>query len=431
MFDENKYRESFSVVHASDNLLSRIEKVTYKNKKQKRYILKVIRIAMVCMALILIPGITVFAYNKMKSVFLFFKGDTKLIEENIQTVEESAEGARYRVSVDSILSDSYSTILGLSIEALSEEAKKELFSQEFDVRDVLCFDYEETDVSFVSMSWKSSVEKKGETIRSFAIRLDGLGAPNTVKLYVKEDKDSVIELSIDKTIDSLSAIALPDYKKGDYFITSCELSATQITYVVSFDEPVQGDKIVEIYFRKSDGSLITLQQLAGNDTEIKMWNEGDFEQNNYRYTQSFSTVINPLSVVGVVMNGVEYSFLDDEYSTEVDIPETIKPFLSPFVERNSTFYVYANDICEKMGATIENVGDEYTINYLNNTLIFFVGNPNIYLNGEEKQLDASAIMEGDELLIPGNYVDFLGVRKKMYYPERGNVRPPEYWLITP
>ncbi len=431
MFDENKYRESFSVIHASDNLLSEIEKATYKNVKQKRYIPRVSQIAMVCLALILIPGITVFAYNKMKSVVLFFDGDTTQIEKDIQVVEETAEGSQYRACVDSMLADSYSTILGISIEALSEDAKTELFSENFDIRDVLSFDYGETDASFISMSWKFSDEKDGEAIRNFAVRLDGLGAPNTIRLQVKEDDDSVIELNIDKSVESLSASAISDYKDGDYFIDSCELSATQITYLVTFDEPVQGDKIVEIYLRNADGSLSTLQQLAGNDTEIKIWHEGDPAQNTYRYTQPFSTVINPLSIVGVIMNGVEYSFLDAEYSTKVDIPESMKPFLSPFVERNSTFYAYASDICEKIGASIENSGEKYTIRYLNNTLVFHVGNPKVYLNGDEKETDSSAIMEGDELLIPGNYVDFLSVRKMMYYPEKGNVQPPEYWLITP
>ena len=429
MFDENKYRESFSVIHASDSLLSKIEKNTYINPK--RYIPKVIRIAMVCLALFLIPGITVFAYNKMKSVVLFFDGDTRPIEDDIQVVEETIEDVQYRAYVDSILADSYSTILGLSIEALSEEARIELFSQNFDIRNVLSFDYDKADASFISMSWKSSGEKDGEAIRNFAVRLDGLGAPNIVRLHIKDDKDSVIELNIDKSVESLSASAFSGYKDKDYFIDSCELSATQITYLVTFGEPVRGDKIVEIYFRKADGSLSSLQQLAGNDTEIKIWHEGNPGQNTYRYTQPFSTVINPLSVVGVIMNGVEYSFLDDEYSTIVDIPETMKPFLSPFIIINNAFYAYANDICEKIGATIENAGEKYTIRYLDNTLVFHIGNPKVYLNGEEKETDTSAIMEGDELLIPGNYVDFLGVRKMMYYPERGNVQPPEYWLITP
>lgn len=429
MFDEKKYRESFSVIHASSNLLSDIQNATYK--KRERFTPKAIRIAIACLALALMPTVTVLAYNYFKSVFLYFDGDTELIEQDIQTIDEKVEEVQYKVHVDSLLADSYSTILGLSIEALTDESASTLFSEEFDVRDILCFDYEGTDASFISMTCKASDRTDGESIRNFAIRLDGLGAPNTIRLYLKNDESSAIELNIDKPVEMLSATALPEYKQDDYFISSCELSATQITYEIIYDESVQGDKIVEIYFRKADGSLITLQQLAGNETEIKLWYEGEPEDNIYRYTQPFQTLINPLSIVGVVMNGVEYSFVNDDYSTEVDIPESLKPFLSSFVERNNTFYVSANDVCEKLGATIEQTVGKYTIGYLDNTMVFSIDDKKIQVNGEEKSMDSSAIFDGDELLIPSTYVDCLGVRIMMYYSERGNVQSPKEWLITP
>lgn len=247
---------------------------------------------------------------------------------------------------------------------------------------------------------------------------------------MNRDEDSVGS-NTDEQFDVLSATALPGYKNSDYFISSCELSATQITYVVSFDTPVYGDRIVEIYFRKADGELITLQQLAGNWTEIKFLSEGDPAQNTYRYTQSLADSINPLSVSGVVMNGVEYSFMNDDYYTGVDIPDTLRPFLSPFAERNDTFYVYAYDACEKMGAVIENDGRSYKICYRGNTLELSINDPTVYLNRNEKQMDSPAILEEGELLIPKIYMDCLGARIMMYYPERGPVHPPKEWLITP
>ena len=131
------------------------------------------------------------------------------------------------------------------------------------------------------------------------------------------------------------------------------------------------------------------------------------------------------------MNGVEYSFMNDDYYTGVNIPDTLRPFLSPFAERNDTFYVYAYDACEKMGAVIENDGRSYKICYRGNTLELSINEPIVYLNGNEKQTGSSAILEGAELLIPKTYMDCLGVRIMMYYPERGPVHPPKEWLITP
>ncbi len=44
---------------------------------------------------------------------------------------------------------------------------------------------------------------------------------------------------------------------------------------------------------------------------------------------------------------------------------------------------------------------------------------------------AVAMLDGDELLLPRRYIDCLGARISMYYPEKGRVHSPEEWLITP
>ena len=132
------------------------------------------------------------------------------------------------------------------------------------------------------------------------------------------------------------------------------------------------------------------------------------------------------------MNGVEYSFDDGDHHNEVDIPETLRPFLSAFIEKISTFYVNAYDVCEKLGATIKNDDGNYAIRYLNNTIEFSLGEYKLYLNGEERDMGgAVAMLDGDELLLPCRYIDSLGARISMYYPEKGRVHPPEEWLITP
>ncbi len=161
---------------------------------------------------------------------------------------------------------------------------------------------------------------------------DNVGSETTISLVDETEGSERLNERELLSVDRLSAKALPEYKNDDYFICSCEVSATQISYVVEFDEPVEGDKIIEIYFRKADGSLITLQQLAGNVTEIKFWHDGDPDYKRYRYTQDFSSMINLSSIVAVVMNGVEYSFDDGDHN-EVDIPETLRPFLSAFIEK--------------------------------------------------------------------------------------------------
>ena len=239
---------------------------------------------------------------------------------------------------------------------------------------------------------------------------------------------------VGKNTLTASALPLPKYKNDDYFITSCELSASQITYLVDFDEPVEGDRIVEIYFRKEDGSLVTLQQLGENVVSSHFSHEGDPAFKRYRYTYTFSNMIDTSPIVAVVMNGVEYSFTDHFYHKEVDVPETLRPFLSPYTEKDDTYYVYAYDVCEKLGATLQYDEGDYTICYLNNTIGFSLGKDKIYLNGEERDMGgAAAILEGDELLLPDKYIECLGVSIKRFYPtgRKSRSHSPDEWLITP
>ena len=88
--------------------------------------------------------------------------------------------------------------------------------------------------------------------------------------------------------------------------------------------------------------------------------------------------------------------------------------------------------CEKLGATIKNDDGNYAIRYLNNTIEVSLGEYKLYLNGEERDMGgAVAMLDGDELLLPRSYIDCLGARISMYYPEKGRVHSPEEWLITP
>lgn len=134
MFDEKKYQESFSVIHASSNLLSGIQNAT--DKKRERLAPKAIRIAIVCLALVLISAVTVFACNCFESVILCFDGDAEVIEQDIRVVEETVAEVQYKVYDDSVLAT--------------------WFSQKFDVSDGLSFDYEGTAASYMSMSYKAS-----------------------------------------------------------------------------------------------------------------------------------------------------------------------------------------------------------------------------------------------------------------------------------
>lgn len=430
MFDTKKYQEVFSEIHAPEDIVSKINNEI--QKESKKYKSKALRAAAACIAIALIPAGTVYAYNYLKSALIYHQGKVELIESAVRGMDETIQEKKYIIHVDSVLTDARSTIVGLTLQAKSDEAKEELNSQEFDIREILRFDYEVANTTPLSMTCVSADVADNDAMRRFALRFDGIEVPNTLSIYLVGQVDDAIALSIESQIDNFSVIAKPLEENIDYFIKSCNLNATGVEFEVTFAEPIQGDKIIEIYFRMADGSLKTLPQLAGNTAERTCWSVTDATPNTYRYTENFETLTDPLSVRGVVMNGMEYSFWDDEYAVPVDIPASMRPFTTPFVEMNEVFYFYASDVCERIGATIESEGEKYIINYLEKRIEFRLNDDRILVDGEEQILTAKATFNGQDLVLPRDYFSLLGVRNIMYYPQRaGSVQAPDSWLVTP
>ena len=184
----------------------------------------------------------------------------------------------------------------------------------------------------------------------------------------------------------------------------------------------------------ADGSLKTLSQLCGKATSMNSRNTAlatGVQENSYLYTTTFRTLIDPLQISGILMNGMEYSFLDPNDVVPAEVPVAMRPFLTPFVEMNDSFYFYAYDVCEHIDASIEKLGEQYTIRYLDKIFSFTPENRTVTLNGEVYDLDYPATYDNNSLCLSGDCFTLLGLKHSMYYPENGPVHAPENWLVTP
>ena len=414
------------------DVLMEVMTVTQENKKM--FSIKKYRVLAVCAVIMALLACTAFAIHYANTVLTYFNGDTTLIEPNVQVVDKVQKQGEYMLNVDSILSDAHNTVIALTIEALTDDAVTSLNSERFCPTDILRFDPENS-VGIASVTYTAVPAEADSVKRSFIIHLSGIGAPNTLRLHLNGHSDEeAIVLTLDKQIESLSATAVPTSEISDYFIRSCELNATGLTLEVKFKDAVKADKIVEFYFRMADGSLKTLSQLCGKATGTNIQNTALFtgvQENTFLYTATFRTLIDPLQIAGVIMNGMEYSFLDPNYVVPVEIPVTMRPFLTPYVEVDDVFYFFAYDVCEHIGASIKKDGEQYTIQYLDKALSFTPENRTASLNGEPHKLDFPATYENSDLLLSREFFTLLGLENSMYYPELGPVHAPENWLVTP
>lgn len=430
MFDEHIYKETFSSLHASNETLTEVIKMTQENKKRLKA--KRIRIAVVCAAAAMLLACTALAVYYANTVLAYFNGDTALIEPAVQVVDKVMEQGEYKIFVDSTLSDAHSTVVGLTIEALTDEAAAALNSDSFRPTGILRFESERTDTAAVAVTYTAVPAEKDSVRRSFSIRLEGIGAPNALRIHLAGDNnEKEIVLALEKQIESLSVAAESNSENSDYFIRSCVLNATGVKLDVEFAETVRGDKIIEIYFRMADGSLKTLSQLCGTASEMDCQRIDKAPGNVYRYIKTFPVLIDPLSVAGVVMNGMEYSFLNSEYTAPAEVPETMRPFLTPFVEADDVFCFFADDVCGHIGASIEKNGGQYTIRYLGRVLAFSPEDVTVTVDGKMYNLEYPATYKDKELVLSSEFFALLGLENTMYYPELGPVHAPENWLVAP
>ena len=394
---KNTYKDTFSSLHASAETLEEVMKMTKENKKT--FSTKRLRVLPICAIVTALLICTAFAIYYANTALTYFNGDTTLIEPDVQAVDEVQKQGEYMLNVD-----------------------------------FLRFDPESSDGT-ISLTYTAVPAEADSVKRSFSIHLAGVGAPNTLRVYLdgSSDEDAIV-LSLDQQIESLSVTAVEPSEINDYFIRSCELNATGLTLEVKFKESVKGDKIVEFYFRMADGSLKTLSQLCGKATSMNSRNTAlatGVQENSYLYTTTFRTLIDPLQISGILMNGMEYSFLDPNDVVPAEVPVAMRPFLTPFVEMNDSFYFYAYDVCEHIDASIEKLGEQYTIRYLDKIFSFTPENRTVTLNGEVYDLDYPATYDNNSLCLSGDCFTLLGLKHSMYYPENGPVHAPENWLVTP
>ena len=403
---------------------------------KKYYVRKRLFAITVCAAiLIALTGSALAIAYYRNTVISSFEGDTSLIEPAIQIVEEELEQRSYKITVDSVLSDTNSTIIGFTIDGLTNEAVESLSKKNLikTLTTILRFE-PETSSGIVKTSFHSIAAGSSESSRRISMRLSGVSAPNVLRIHLLDGTETdTITLTLDKTLESLSVTPSPNSENKDYFIRHFDLTAVGAVFEVEFAEPVKGDRIVEFYFRLADGSLKTLSQLCGQSTKVSIIERlYDTTDNTYRYTVKFPSLISPLSISGVIINDTEYSFLDPEYMVPAEVPSTLRPFLTPYIFINDVFYFSAPDFCEHLETTLEEESGQYTIRYLDTVLTCSPDSTTIILNGEHQEAEYPPLLQNGKLILPRSYCNLLQISSDFYYPEiPAVVCDPEYWLITP
>lgn len=407
---------------------------TALDKPERRfYMRKPIFAAIACAALVLALAGTALAVYYRGTALSWFEGDTALVEPSVQEMDEVMEKDGWRVRVDSALSDEYNTILGITIEALTDETREKLDSESFrPLGTIISIQPEEIPASGVGLVCKPDFEQNAVGVRSFSILLEGVGVPNTLRIRFKGDLEDGMILELTDQVESLTVTAGQAPEEAEYFVRSCTLSPLGVVLEVKFSQPPVGYQAVDFCFRMADGSLKTLAQFSGTTNGMSMSRIDDSSDPDvYLYMESVNRPMDPEEVSGVLMNGREYSFRDAEKVVPAEIPERLRTFRTPFVERDEAFYFSAGDVCRHLGAAMERDGAAYVIRYLDRELTVMPGSGSVLLNGEPVKIGVPALEEEGELLLSGDFFSLLNLSGSFFYLTSGPVHAPDGWLVEP
>ena len=329
-------------------------------------------------ALALMTG-TAFAVAYQTGVLeAFFQGDTSQLEPYVQTQVDSAENGDYRLTVDSTLNDGRTLYAVITVEGLNEQAAADLMSNKViaeshremwgqDMVDMLMEDGGSGPETFwayfvdsgesVSGMGTHELPAPSATSRSWRLQINmsdvyreqGTGP---IALYLNFiGRDYAVQIPTDVTVEVSTLpvereVTLSPGSGERAYVDSLELSPISLTYV---GEPVSDDNTPPLFFRRTDGTVVTPAQLGLSFRRM---------ENPQGYPIVIYQTDTPMPVeefASVILGDTEFP-LDGSAPFPAEVDEKLYPFeigllRYPVLDVGERNYVAdVADLCQKLGA---------------------------------------------------------------------------------
>ncbi len=376
-------------------------------------------------ALILMTG-TAFAVAYQTGVLdAFFRGETSRLEPYVQTAVDSAENEDYRLTVDSTLCDGRTLYAVITVEGLNEQAAadlksnrviaeshRELWGQEM-VDDLMedggsgpdtFWAYFVDSGESVSGMGSRELASPSDTSRSWRLQINmsdvyrrrGTGP---IALWLNfMGKDCAVRIPTDVTVETIALsvereVALAPGSGETVYAKSLEISPISLTYV---GEKAGDIEIPALYFRRTDGSVVTQTQLGLS-----------FQRTDSPQGAAYPTLIyrtdTPMELeefTAVILGDTEFP-LDGSEPFPAEVDETLAPFeldllryrLSEDEVRN--YVADVAELCRNLGA--EYSWDEETgtasASYRGETITLTAGSSTVLVDGEPVELWTDCVRE--------------------------------------
>ena len=374
-------------------------------------------------ALALMTG-TAFAVAYQTGVLeAFFQGDTSQLEPYVQTQVDSAENGDYRLTVDSTLNDGRTLYAVITVEGLNEQAAADLMSNKViaeshremwgqDMVDMLMEDGGSGPETFwayfvdsgesVSGMGTHELPAPSATSRSWRLQINmsdvyreqGTGP---IALYLNFiGRDYAVQIPTDVTVEVSTLpvereVTLSPGSGERAYVDSLELSPISLTYV---GEPVSDDNTPPLFFRRTDGTVVTPAQLGLSFRRM---------ENPQGYPIVIYQTDTPMPVeefASVILGDTEFP-LDGSVPFPAEVDEKLYPFeigllRYPVLDVGERNYVAdVADLCQKLGAEYawDEAAGTATATYRGVTITLTAGSATALVDGEAMELYTDCTLE--------------------------------------
>lgn len=403
------------------------------------------------MAALMFTG-AAWAANRFNILDAVFEGDTSVAQPLADNQPRQVSDGNFTLTVASSVSDGRTAYLLLQVDALTDQAKERLFSEEFihmdtfSIRGIWKKGEEDRWISGWSMGEEKDQRTDSRRVWSAEVGMDVDKAQGVrVHLY-----DMAKELAVETPLTPAKSVTIQIGETGPGApsidngwggqIRIEQISLSPFTCrIESADEVEQQWVDPLIFFRMQDGSLRTQSQMM-SFTSGGVGEEGNYGENrvsNYR----FKSVQDLDQIQAVIVFGKEYP-LDGGKAKEVRIDEKLMPFRIQFdqtmVERigeNQGYALPIAKVCQGLGAEYrwDQASQTATCRYRDTEIVFTLGSDTALVNGREEEMNCSPELRQGQLMIsPLHLDDWWGIEYFAAWDDGSHTdQDRDCWVIIP
>ena len=373
----------------------------------------------------------------------YFKGDTSSAKPLVDHEVRSISDKDYTLTVESSVSDSTTALLLVRVDALTEESRAFMFSDDFNGMDtwsiypLLPEENDGGDASTPS-SWGVGYSELGElrtessTFWRFDVDLAGATALRVRLGYMEEgaalefDLTPAESVTVDISATGPCAPTQDNAPGGDLIIDSVTLSPLTCQVEATIADPdEEADPL--LFFLMEDGTLITSGQSLTTVSAQRIRGE------TWSFYYRFQSVMDLSQLAAVVFDGTAYP-LDGSKPYAVEIDPKLYPFQIPLMDPITEEGGYAlpvEDLCRALGASYEWDEDSQTATctYRDTTIVLTVGSSTALVDGEPVDLGEPVVLQDGTLAAGWRLAEHWGLDVTAAYNETQTERT--YWVVIP